>query len=135
MLAATLVALISPAIAAGITFHAKLWQNPSRTVGCGIEIPLPHHAATELLCSAHGIPRPPHSSPQAGDPFVQLAASGKAQLVLISQFSYVTTHSVQLAGGSTWKSLGVTCKVGSTVKCTNGARHGFKIGNGKYASF
>jgi hypothetical protein len=128
-------AVATPAVAAGKASHAKLWQNASGSVGCGIKAPLPQHHATELLCSAHGIPRPPGSSKSVGDPYVQLASSGKPHLVLISQFSYETMHSTQLANGSTWSSLGVTCTVGKTVKCTNGTGHGFKIGNGKYKSF
>jgi hypothetical protein len=123
----------SAALAGGSTSHAKLWGNSEQTVGCGIALPLPHTKANTLLCSARGIPRPKHSG-DVGDPFVQLKASGRPQLVLISQDSYETTRSSTLKDGTTWSGLGVTCTAGKTVTCKNGAGHGFTIGR-KYKSF
>ena len=102
---------------------------------CGIEIHVVHQA-TELLCTMRpGVPRPKHGG-NVGDPYVQIAATGLPQLVLISQDSYVTSKLKTLAPGTTWKSVGVTCTVASAiVTCSNGSRHGFTIGNHKYKSF
>lgn len=128
-----LAAAAIPATAAAATSNAKLFQDPSTTAVCGIEIHPSHTPATELLCSAKGIPRAKHG---IGDPFVQIAASGSPQLVLISQDSYVTNHLKTLSKGTLWSSIGVTCNVGSgTILCFNADNHGFVIGNGKYKSF
>jgi hypothetical protein len=127
----------TPAAAAlrgGPASSALLWQNKSKSVTCGIEIHAPKKPATMLLCVSKGIPRPPKGGP-AGDPFVQIAANGKAQLVLISQQSWVagSKKPTTLATGATWSKLGVTCTIDAkTVTCTNKSKHGFTIGNGKY---
>ena len=102
---------------------------------CGLEI-VAHGKPNTLLCGAKGVPKPkgtPKGAP--GDPMVQITKSGKPRLVLISQDSFVSNHSVFLSNGTTWSSVGVTCKVDPTVTCTNGSGHGFKIGNGKYKPF
>ena len=122
-----------PATATATTSTAKLFQNPSKTATCGIEIHAANKPATELLCSAKGIPRAKHG---VGDPFVQIAASGAPQLVLISQNSFVSPSLKTLSKGTLWKSIGVTCNIGSgTILCFNGDNRGFVIGNGKYRSF
>ena len=129
-----LSAAAAPAALAATTSHAKLWQNKSGTVVCGIKIHATSKPATEVLCGSKGIPRAPHG---VGDPFVQIAAHGHPQLVLISQNSFVGTGTPKtLAKGATWSSLGVTCTIGAkTVKCENKSSHGFTIGNGKYVAF
>ena len=128
-----LAAAAIPATAAATTSNAKLFRDPSTTAVCGIEIHPSHTPATELLCSANGIPRAKHG---IGDPFVQIGAAGSPQLVLISQDSYVTNHLKTLSKGTLWRSIGVTCNVGSgTILCFNADNHGVVIGNGKYRSF
>jgi hypothetical protein len=130
-----IAAAAAPVAEAASPSNALLWQNKSKTVTCGVEIHVPKKPATEVLCAAKGIPRPKNGGP-AGDPFVQIAANGRAQLVLISQASWVGTKTSTLANGSKWSRLGVTCTIGSpTVTCTNESRHGFTIGNRKYKAF
>ena len=129
------VAIAAPAIASATTSSVKLFQNPGRTAECGIKIHAAHKPATQLLCSAAGIPRPKHGGP-AGDPFVQISASGPPQLVLISQDSFVSNTVHTLTKGTLWHSIGVTCNIGTkTILCFNGDNHGFVIGNGKYNPF
>ncbi len=134
LLAALGVALgACPAAAAAATSNAQLFQNPAKTAICGIKIHAINKPATELLCSAGGIPRAKHG---VGDPFVQLAVTGSPQLVAISQNSYVSQNLKTLSKGTLWSSLGVTCNIGSnTILCFNSANHGFVIGGGKYLSF
>jgi len=131
----SLLALIAaPAAVASGPSHASLWQNQAKTLDCGNE----NSAFSKkfVLCSAQGVPRPSHSSPNVGDPFVQLAATGKPVLILISQDTFATNKIKTLASGSTWSSRGVTCHVsGKTALCFNGDNHGFLIGNGHYQSF
>jgi hypothetical protein len=128
-------ALPATAAAGSTTSHSRLFQNRSQTVDCGDTNPT--LSSKEVLCGAKGIPRPAHSSPNVGDPFVQLAATGKPELVLISQDTYIPgSKPTTLAKGSLWSSRGVTCSVGSaTILCFNADNHGFVIGNGHYASF
>jgi hypothetical protein len=131
--AVLLVAGASAAAAAASTSHAKLWHNKANTVGCGLMI-----VSKEVLCSAEGVPPPPHTSASDGDPgFVQIAASGKPKTLRLSQDTFVGTTPVTLGPGAKWARRGVTCTVGSgkTVRCVNGAKHGFVIGNGHYSSF
>ena len=133
---AALGAAIAAPAALAATSHVKLWANKKNTMICGLEIAANGKQPNTVLCAAKGIPKPkgtPNTAP--GDPFVQITKSGKPKLVLISQDSYVSNHSVVLSDGTTWSSVGVTCKVGATVTCTNGSAHGFKIGNGKYKPF
>jgi len=131
--AAVLGAAAVPASALAKTSNAQLFQNPSKTAVCGIEIHASNKPATELLCGASGIPRAKHG---VGDPFVQISATGSPQLVLISQNSYVGSTAKTLSKGTLWSSLGVTCNIGSgTILCFNGDNHGFVIGNHKYKSF
>jgi hypothetical protein len=129
-----LTLIAAPAAVASGPSHASLWQNRAKTLDCGNEASA--ISKKFVLCSADGIPRPPHSSPNVGDPFVQLAATGKPVLILISQDTFATSKIQTLASGSTWSSRGVTCHVsGKTALCYNGDNHGFLIGNGHYQSF
>jgi hypothetical protein len=131
--AAAIGAAALPATALAKTSNAQLFQNPTKTAVCGIEIHATNKPATELLCSATGIPRAKHG---VGDPFVQISATGSPQLVLISQNSYVSNNLKTLSKGTLSSSLGVTCNIGSnTILCFNGDNHGFVIGNKKYTSF
>ena len=132
---AALSTTAAPTAIATSTSHAIFWQNSSGKVGCGVEIHARNTPAKQILCSARGIPRPKRSG-NVGDPFVQLAATGSPRLVLISQDSFVGNKATKLGAGSIWSRLGVTCKVYvKTVTCSNGAGHGFTIGNGAYHSF
>lgn len=121
-----------PAATAATTSTAPLFQNPSRTAICGLEI----HAARSpvyLLCQAAGVPRAKHG---VGDPAVQLKRTGEPALVLISQDSYSSNTLKTLANGVAWKSIGITCSIGPhTIRCSNTNNHGFTIGNGKYKPF
>ena len=130
---AVLLAAAPAVAAAASTSHAKLWHNTANTVVCGLMI-----VPKEVLCGAKGVPAPPHTNFSEGDPgFVQLAASGKPKTLRLSQDSFVGTTPVTLGHGAKWTGRGVTCTTGSgkTVRCVNGAKHGFVIGNGHYTSF
>jgi hypothetical protein len=123
----------APALAASGTSHTVLFRNASGSVVCGVKIHAPKKPATTVICGAKGIPRAKHG---IGDPFVQVAARGQAQLVLISQDSYVGKKPKILPKGARWSSLGVSCSVAAkTVTCKNKSKHGFTIGNGKYKAF
>jgi hypothetical protein len=129
-----LALVTAPAAAASSPSHAPLWLNRAKTLDCGIA--LPALSKKLVLCSGGGIPRPRHSDVNEGDPFVQIAATGKPQLVLISQDVFAATKESTLASGSTWSSRGVTCQVvGKTALCFNRSNHGFLIGSGHYTSF
>lgn len=140
--AATFSAVATVAVAAtgalaaapGARFsRAALFQNHRGTAVCGIEIHAARHPATEVLCSARDIPRARHGT---GDPFVQIAATGRPQLVLISQDSYQSSKLRTLSNGTLWRSLGVTCNIqSSTILCFNHGNHGFVIGTRSYKSF
>ncbi|MGI8412005.1 MAG: hypothetical protein ACR2LV_04370 [Solirubrobacteraceae bacterium] len=140
LLAATIGALAAASSVAAAsaapttTSHAKLWQNPTGSVVCGLEIHLAGKPSKYLLCSAKGIPRPKHQG-GVGDSFVQIAARGRPQLVLISQSSFEATRRAKLRRGTLWTARGISCHIGSsTVRCTNRSGHGFTIGNGSYRS-
>jgi hypothetical protein len=136
VLVLAVLAIGAPVAAAATTSKANLWQNKAKTVICGVEIHASNKPASRILCSAPGLPRPPHSNPNVGDPNVDIAATGSPRLLLLSQNSFVGTKTVTLSKGTLWSVLGVTCHVGpSTVLCFNTANHGFVIGNGKYRSF
>ena len=127
-------ALAAAAPALGGESHAALWHTHGQQVNCGIEIHAPNVKATEVLCSAAGIPTPKQGFGDGG--FVQLAVTGSPQTLRLSQDSFVGSHSTLLRQGSLWGALGVTCNVGSaTVLCFNSDNHGFVIGNGHYRSF
>jgi hypothetical protein len=131
------LAIGAPVAMAATTSKASFWRNKADTVTCGVEIHASNKPASRILCDAAGVPAPPHSNPNSGDPgFVDIAATGSPVLLRLSQNSWVGTRMVTLATGTLWSSLGVICHVGpSTVLCFNTANHGFVIGNGKYRSF
>ena len=68
---------------------------------------------------------------------MRISKTGKAQLILISQASFVGKTAKTLGPGSKWSSLGVTCNILSkkTIKCSNKSGHGFKTGDGHYKAF
>ncbi len=104
-------------------------------VTCGQEIHAPRRPATEVLCSARGIPAPTKKG--VGDSgFVQIGVLGQPQVLRLSQNSFVAGSSQYLVRGRLWNQLGVTCHVAEfTVLCFNGENHGFVIGNGHYRTF
>ena len=124
----------APAVAAAAsTSHAELWHNRANTIVCGLML-----VPKEVLCGAQGVPAPAHTNYGEGDPgFVQLAASGKAKTLRLGQDSFAGTTPATLGHGAKWTGRGVTCTTGSgkTVRCVNGARHGFVIGSRHYRSF
>jgi hypothetical protein len=140
-MAATVISVVigasAAAAASGIplskpTSHVAVWEDPGLNVICGVENQV--ISKTKVLCQGPGVPRPPHSSPNEGDPAVTLAATGKPQLVLISQDSYPPTATPRTLGaGRTWSARGVTCKISAhAVTCKNGAKHGITFHNGHY---
>jgi len=131
---AGVVALVPSAAAAPIS-KTTTFRALSDQVVCGIEIHPPSQPASEVLCSARGIPAPPGRG--VGDPgFVQLAVLGASQRLRLSQDSFVSGSVATLGRGRLWNQLGVTCHVAqTTVLCFNGDNHGFIIGNGRYRSF
>jgi hypothetical protein len=135
-LAAATVAVAALATAAPSlgASHASLWHTSGDQVNCGIEIHVPGTRATEVLCSARGIPTPKKGFGDGG--FVQLAATGSPRPLRLSQNSFAGSGSTVLRSGALWSALGVTCHVGpATVMCFNADNHGFVIGNGHYRSF
>jgi hypothetical protein len=129
------VAVLAPTATAAPISKSIQFHNSSGKVTCGIEIHPPSKPATEVLCSARGIPAPKQKG--VGDPgFVQLGVLGQPQVLRLSQDSFVGGTSVKLGRGRLWNQLGVTCHMGlTTVMCFNGDNHGFVIGNGHYRSF
>jgi hypothetical protein len=120
----------SVATAAPIS-KATQFQNQTGRVACGIAIGKP---ATEILCSAKGIPAPKGKG--VGDPFVEIGVLGKPKLVRLSQDSFAGKSFVKLGRGRLWNQLGVTCHLGLVkVLCFNGDNQGFVIGNGHYEAF
>jgi hypothetical protein len=114
--------------------HVALWHTAGLQVNCGIEMHAPGAKATEVLCSAAGIPTPKHGFGDGG--FVQLAATGGPQTLRLSQDSFAGTNWRRLGQGTLWSALGVTCSIGqTTVLCFNRDNHGFVIGGGRYRSF
>ena len=128
-------AAASAALGTQPTSHAHLWEDNALNVVCGVENPA--LSKTRVLCQGSGVPRPPHSSPNEGDPAVTLAATGKPQLVLISQDSYIPGAVAAILGaGRTWSSRGVTCKTtATTVTCKNAGNHGFTFHKHRYKAF
>jgi hypothetical protein len=132
-LTATTVASAAPA--GRPTSHARLWEDPGLTVICGVENTA--LSKTKVLCQGTGVPRPPHSSPNGGDPAVTLASTGKPHLVLISQNPYVPgAPAVTLGAGRTWSLRGVTCTTSAhALTCKNPKKHGFTLRNHHYRAF
>lgn len=135
-LATAAIGALAPAAAEAAPISKTVsFTNHSRKVACGIEIHAPNRRASNVLCSARGIPRPGNGGP-VGDPFVQIGVLGRPKIVLISQNSFVAGRTARLKRGRLWNQLGVTCHVGkSTVMCFNGDNRGFIIGNGSYRTF
>ena len=127
-------ALAPAAIASPISKSIR-FRTGSGNVTCGIEIHSPGKPATDVLCSARGIPAPKKAG--IGDSgFVAISVLGRPQLLKLSQDSFVAGKSITLGRGRLWNQLGVTCHVAqTTVMCFNGDNHGFVIGNGRYKSF
>ncbi len=145
---AAAVALVALPTTAEASSHAVNFLTKTADVVCGVVASVP---GTELdpgtgaplngdypglQCSAAGIPKPAHGF---GDPFVQLGQghAGRAKLVDESQDDLVSSASfVTLAPGSTWRRYGIACGLSaSSVRCTNGAGHGFKISTGRLSLF
>jgi hypothetical protein len=137
-----LVPLVLPAVA-GASSRAVNFQTKTADVVCGIVAAVP---GTEqdpgtgaalngdypgLQCSAQGIPKPKRG---IGDPFVQLGQghAGRARLVDESQDDLISSASpATLPPGSVWKRYGIVCRLAaSSVRCTNGAGHGFELSTG-----
>lgn len=131
----TAATVASAAPGARPTSHAPLWEDPGLTVICGVENPA--LSKTKVLCQGTGVPRPPHSSRNEGDPAVTLASTGKARLVLISQNPYIPSAAARTLGsGRTWSSRGVTCTTGAhALTCKNPEKHGLTLRNYHYKSF
>jgi hypothetical protein len=142
VLLTVLVPLVLPAAVEAFS-HAVNFQTKTADVVCGIVAAVP---GTEqdpgtgaslggdypgLQCSAQGLPKPKQG---IGDPFVQLGQghAGRARLVDESQDDLSSAADpATLAPGSVWTRYGIVCKLtASSVRCTNGAGHGFKISTG-----
>jgi hypothetical protein len=147
LVAAVALAVALPATA-NASSHAVNFQTKTADVPCGIVASVPGTALDPgtgsqlegeypgLQCSAAGIPKPKHG---IGDPFVQLGQgrAGRAKLVDESQDDLTSdANFVTLAPGSTWKRYGIACTLtASSVRCTNGTGHGFKISTGHLSLF
>lgn len=146
IVAAVLAGVGVPAAAAAGSpvSHVLVWRNHAGTVLCGVEAnwaqkPTPHELQPiYVLCDASEIPRQWPATFPVG-PNVEIAKTGKARIVPISQWSYQQPNprkTATLANGASWRRLGITCKIKrDIVTCTNAADHGFTIGNEKYKSF
>ncbi len=134
--------LVLPATAEASS-RAVNFQTQTADVGCGVVAAVP---GTELdpgtgaalngnypglQCSAEDLPKPKQGF---GDPFVQLGQghAGRARLVDESQDDLVSSaYPATLAPGAVWKRAGIVCRLtASSVRCTNGAGHGFEISTG-----
>jgi hypothetical protein len=133
-IAALTLALASAASAA--TSHVKLWSTPAGAIVCGYEIHAASKPATSLLCSSALIPAP-SGERGVGDPgFVSLSKSGSPRRLRLSQNSFAFHTSTTLPSGAIWSGLGVRCAVTrNSVRCVNGAGHGFKITGSRYTAF
>lgn len=131
--------LAAPALAASAS-HVELWTALGGNVGCGAAIHEPGKPVTEIICSNIHIPPPKHQGPADGDPgFVFLASSGRPVPARTSQDTFAGTgNPVPLRAGTTWRlaAVNVTCTISAqSVRCVNGAHHGFTITKHSYASF
>jgi hypothetical protein len=128
------LALTSGAGAA--TSHVKLWTTPTGGIACGYEIHPVSKPATNVLCTSPLIPAPAGKR-GVGDPgFVSLAKSGSPKRLRLSQNSFAFDTPTTLPSGTTWTGLGVSCAITrNSVRCVNGAGHGFKITGSAYRAF
>ncbi|MGD0199012.1 MAG: hypothetical protein ABSC56_14050 [Solirubrobacteraceae bacterium] len=128
-----------PALAASQS-KVDLWTALDGNVTCGAAIHVPGNPASELICSDARIPAPKNEGPAAGDPgFVFLASSGRPVLARTSQDTFAGTgNPVKLPAGTRWHldTVEVTCTISAqSVRCVNGAHHGFTITKRSYAAF
>jgi hypothetical protein len=66
---------------------------------------------------------------------VQIGGTGAPQLLRLYQDWSVDTTAKTLTKGARWRSIGVTCSVGSnTIRRFNADDHGSLIGKGRYVS-
>jgi hypothetical protein len=129
-----IAAAFAPAAGAAPLSKAKLFNNSSGKVACGIEIHALNKPATNVICQARGIPG--RGNPNAGDPAVQLSVLGTPLLLRVSQDPFIANRATRLGRGRLWNQLGVTCHMARvTVMCFNGDNHGFVIGNGRFREF
>jgi hypothetical protein len=128
-----------PALAASAS-KVELWTALDGSLDCGAAIHEPGKPATEIICSDIRIPAPKNEGPAAGDPgFVFLASSGRAVLARTSQDTFAGAgNPVTLRAGTKWRlgTVNVTCAISAkSVRCANGAHHGFRITKRSYAAF
>jgi hypothetical protein len=126
----------------GASPHALIWRALNGKVICGVAVHARGEAAKYVLCSAHPIPAPKHSSSSEGDPgFVFLAASGRPRLARLSQYSFeakngwLPKNQTSLGPGRKWSygRIGVICRVAAAkVRCVNHDGHGFTITKTSY---
>jgi hypothetical protein len=131
--------LAASALAAS-TSKVELWTALDGNLGCGAAIHAPGKPVSEILCSDIHIPAPRNEGPADGDPgFVFLASSGRPVLARTSQDTFAGTgNPVKLGAGTKWHlgTVNVTCTISAqSVRCTNGAHHGFTITKRSYAAF
>jgi hypothetical protein len=131
--------LPAPALAAS-TSKVELWTALDGNLVCGAAIHAPGKPASEIICSDIRVPAPRNEGPADGDPgFVFLASSGRPVRTRTSQDSFAGTGSpVKLAAGTTWHlgTVSVTCTISArSVRCVNGAHHGFTITKRAYSAF
>jgi hypothetical protein len=109
-------------------------------LGCGAAIHAPGKPVSEIICSDIRIPAPRNQGPADGDPgFVFLASSGRPVPARTSQDTFAATgNPVKLPAGTKWHlaAVDVTCTISAqSVRCVNGAHHGFTITKRSYAAF
>jgi hypothetical protein len=133
----TALGVAAPAPALASTSGAQLWTALGGAVACGIAIHPAGSPPMRMLCSARHVPPP--KTRGVGDPgFVFLGSVGRPTLARLSQDSFVATHAVKLAGGSTWgvAAIDMSCTVSaSAMRCTNRSDHGFTITRSSYHAF
>jgi hypothetical protein len=106
-----------PAIADAAVSHARLWNNATGTITCGLGIVPPDTSA--FLCGG-GF--------KGG--YAELGKTGKSRQVVIKEHEPFTglPPGARLAAGSTWSLDGISCTIAAkTVTCKNRSGHGFTI--------
>lgn len=135
-----LACCLPAAALADSTSHVQLWTALGGHLDCGASIHAPNAPTTQIICSDIRIPAPKNESPAEGDPgFVLLASTGRPMPERISQDTFAGTgNPVTLRPGTKWRlsTVNVTCSIGSqSVRCVNGAHHGFTITKRSYSAF
>jgi hypothetical protein len=125
---------------AASTSHVALWTALGGNLSCGPAIHEPGKPVSQIICSDIHIPPPKSQGPADGDPgFVFLASSGRPVPARTSQDTFAGTgNPVSLPAGTTWRisAVNVTCVISAqSVRCQNGAHHGFTITKRAYTSF